>query len=99
MGVRVSLISVGKGMGVEELAITLKQYADVIRPVDWMLQLYVPLEMAVGLQEIVPMLGVKICVDHFGQPTLPAPSAGEAFSKKLDLYDLPGFRSMIELLK
>jgi predicted TIM-barrel fold metal-dependent hydrolase len=97
-GVRVNLVSVGKEMGVAELAMTLKQYADVIRPLDWVLQLYVPLKMAVDLQDIVPMLGVKVCLDHFGQPTLPAPSK-EAFSKTSDPYDLPGFSSMIELLK
>lgn len=98
-GVRVNLVSVGKEMGVAELAMTLKQYADVIRPFDWVLQLYVPLKMAIDLEDIVPLLGVKVCFDHFGQPTLPAPSAEEAFSKTSDPYTLPGFRSMIELLK
>ena len=98
-GVRLNLVSVGKHMDTTELATTLKQYANVIKPLDWVLQLYVPLGMASDLENIVPVLDVRVCLDHFGNPTLPDPSAGEAFSRALDPYTLPGFNSLITLLR
>ncbi|KAL2843701.1 hypothetical protein BJY01DRAFT_235540 [Aspergillus pseudoustus] len=91
-GVRVNTQSIGKHMGEEELATTLRRYADIIRPYNWVLQLYVPLATAVVLEKIVPELGVKVCLDHFGSPDLLAHSQGGG------PYNIPGFRSLVNLL-
>ncbi|KFY39159.1 hypothetical protein V495_06112 [Pseudogymnoascus sp. VKM F-4514 (FW-929)] len=94
-GVRINLQSVGQLMDPVELTATLQQYADIIRPYDWVLQLYVPLNTATVLETVVPKLGVKVCLDHFGCPTLSGP-AGYHFTG--DPYSLPGFTSLVNLL-
>ncbi|KAH7420225.1 amidohydrolase [Cadophora sp. MPI-SDFR-AT-0126] len=93
-GVRINLQSVGLGQSVEveELETMLKRYADVIRPLGWVLQLYVPLEMAVSLERIVPGLGVKVVLDHFGSPDL-------SLRGVRNPYTIPGFPSLITLLQ
>ncbi|KAL4999431.1 hypothetical protein BDV10DRAFT_184323 [Aspergillus recurvatus] len=92
-GVRVNTQSIGKHMGEEELATTLRRYADIIRPYNWVLQLYVPLATAIVLEEIVPDLGVTVCLDHFGSPDL----LDSSYTG--DPYNLPGFRSLVHLLR
>ena len=49
----------------------LKQYADLIKPLGWVLQLYAELEVAEWIEDLVPALGIKVCFDHFGYPELP----------------------------
>jgi predicted TIM-barrel fold metal-dependent hydrolase len=90
-GVRINLVSVGKSMDAAELKSSLQQYADIIRPFGWVLQLFVPLKMAEDLEKIVPELDVKVCLDHFGKPTL---SDGNPKP-----HDHPGFSSLIRLMK
>ncbi|KAL3462526.1 hypothetical protein BJX64DRAFT_288214 [Aspergillus heterothallicus] len=94
-GVRVNTQSIGKHMCSEELAVTLQRYANIIRPYNWVLQLYVPLETAVVLEKIVPGLGVTVCLDHFGSPDLIS-CCRPAHNN--DPYRLPGFRSLVNLL-
>lgn len=94
-GVRINLQSVGQEMDPVELKGTLQQYADIIRPYGWVLQLYVPLNTASVLEAVVPNLGVKVCLDHFGCPTLSGP-LGYQFTG--DAYSLPGFTSLVNLL-
>jgi predicted TIM-barrel fold metal-dependent hydrolase len=94
-GVRVNTQSVEKHMDEEELTTTLRRYADIIRPYNWVLQLYVPLGTAVVLEKIVPELGVKLCLDHFGSPDL---GNSHRHPQEKDPYNLPGFRSLVNLL-
>lgn len=94
-GVRVNLVSVGREMSGSELRGELKRYADIIRRFDWVLQLYIPLKLARELEDVIPDLGIKVCIDHFGSPTLPEYDP----SKELKPYDLPGFESMVKLLQ
>lgn len=95
-GVRVNLVSVGRDLSEQELREELQQYADVIRPLGWVLQVYVPMKMIAALESIVPELDVKFCIDHFGSPSLPKPYDP---SKAIDPYSLPGFGSLVSLLK
>lgn len=92
-GVRINLQSVGQSADPVELASTLHRYADIIRPFGWVLQLYVPLETAVVLEDIVPDLHVRVCLDHFGSPDMSNATAGGR-----DPYAIPGFRSLVNLL-
>lgn len=96
---RINLQSVGLGTSVngKELESMLKAYADVIRPLGWVVQLYVPLEMAVLLEGIVPDLGVRVVLDHFGSPDLEC-SSREIVGAR-DPYTIPGFSSLINLLQ
>jgi predicted TIM-barrel fold metal-dependent hydrolase len=95
-GVRVNLVSVGREVSGPALRQELEQFAEIIRPFDWVLQLYIPLKLAITLETIIPNLGVKTCIDHFGSPTLPSPYDP---SKAIKPYDLPGFESLVKLLQ
>ncbi|KAI1334649.1 putative TIM barrel metal-dependent hydrolase [Xylariaceae sp. FL0016] len=91
-GVRVNLVSVGKSMDMEELRSTLGTYAEVIREFGWCVQLYLPMAMIDDLERAMSETGVRVCIDHFGQPDL-AQMKGE------DPYTLPGFGALVRLLK
>ncbi|KAH9991845.1 hypothetical protein F4779DRAFT_609480 [Xylariaceae sp. FL0662B] len=58
-GVRINLKSVGKTMEQAELETVLKLHADAVRPLNWIIQLYVPMHMISLLEYIVPLLGVR----------------------------------------
>jgi predicted TIM-barrel fold metal-dependent hydrolase len=96
-GVRVNLRSVGKVMNQDELAQILLQHAEIVRPFGWAIQVYLPLEMIPMLEPVVPQLGVKICIDHFGGPDLP--STDWKSGMPFDPYTLPGFSSLLSLLR
>ena len=91
-GVRVNLVSVGRSVGFEELKRELHSYAKVLAPMDWVLNLYVPLALTQELEKIVPELGVRLCLDHFASPS---PSGATEDS----LQSMPGFKSLFNLLK
>ncbi len=95
-GARLNLVSVGREVDEDELRAELESYAKVLKPFNWVLQLYIPLKMAMSLVNIIPDLGVKVCIDHFGSPTLPQPFDQ---SKIVYPYDMPGFASLISLLQ
>lgn len=94
-GVRINLQSVGRRVDVVELEEMLQRYADAIRPFGWVLQLYVPLDTAIALETIIPRLGVKVCLDHFGCPALGKTST----SSPGNPYSIPGFKSLVTLLQ
>lgn len=98
-GVRVNFASVGKEVSdASEFAKQLQAYADIIRPFNWVLQLYVPLITCIALETIIPTLRVRVCLDHFGQPKLPS-SSGKEGSFDEDPDSIPGFRSLVNLLE
>jgi predicted TIM-barrel fold metal-dependent hydrolase len=95
-GVRMNYKSVGKISSFQKLQAELSRYPDVIRLLNWVLEIYLPLEMMSCLKAVIPHLGVKICIDHFGAPELPLKlnAAGP-----LDPRSLTGFASLIKLIK
>ncbi|KAJ5720229.1 Amidohydrolase 2 [Penicillium malachiteum] len=97
-GLRVNLQSVGKVMEESELEETLLRHADIARPRNWIVEVYLPLKMMPMLESIAPRLGVTLCIDHFGSPdlsSLPENQEGIPF----DPYTLPGFQSLTSLLR
>ncbi|KAE9377612.1 amidohydrolase [Stipitochalara longipes BDJ] len=96
-GVRVNLHSVGKSMDASQLDIILHQYADMIRPLNWVLQLHVSIAATTALEKTVPHLGVRVCLDHFAQPALPKNES--PYSTTSNPYLLPGFKSLVNLLE
>jgi predicted TIM-barrel fold metal-dependent hydrolase len=66
-----------------------KLTAGRIRPLGWVLQLYISLEQIAELAPVLPELGVDIVVDHLGAPS---PSAGPGRQQ-------PGYTEFIELLR
>lgn len=53
-----------------------------------------PLATVAVLEEIVPTLRVRFCIDHLGYPTPPADGQVE-----YDPYELPGFAALVRLLQ
>jgi predicted TIM-barrel fold metal-dependent hydrolase len=92
---RINLQSVRKVMDKTELEETLRQHAELARPRNWIIELYLPLRMIWMLESILPPLGVRICIDHFGSPELPS----WGYISRFNPYTLDGFSSLISLLR
>jgi predicted TIM-barrel fold metal-dependent hydrolase len=95
-GVRVNLVSVGRELSDEELRKELQSYAEVLKPFNWVMELYIPLKLALPMANIVPELGIKVCIDHFASPVLPKPYDT---TRTIHPYDMKGFASLINLLQ
>lgn len=95
-GVRINLRSTAQAMADAEIEAVLHRYADAVRPLGWVIQLYVPMGMVTTLERLVPALGgVKIVIDHMGSPDFPSSSA----QALVDPYTLDGFASLVRLLQ
>lgn len=94
-GVRLNLKSTGKVLSETELQREMSLYAEICRPLNLVLEIFVPLTQVTHLERIVSELGVNICIDHYGAPDMPSPFDPTTF----DPLSLPGFGSLIKLLK
>ena len=97
-GIRVNLQSVGKVMDQYELETILLRHAEIARPRNWIVELYIPMAMMPLVESVAPQLGVRLCIDHFGSPRLPDHSRASE-DPDFDPYSIPGFRSLISLLR
>ncbi|KAI1024954.1 hypothetical protein LB504_009677 [Fusarium proliferatum] len=91
--VRVNLVTYGDDTPIDELKSQINKYVDLIKPFDWVLQLYTKMERIAELEDFLPDLGVRVVFDHYGAPSLPK-STGP-----VNPYDIKGFQSLIRLLK
>ncbi|KAI9370989.1 hypothetical protein BJX61DRAFT_54899 [Aspergillus egyptiacus] len=95
-GVRVNFKSAGQVPSRNELERILSDHARLIRPLSWGIQIHTAMETIPLLEGIVPQLGLKVCIDHFGGPDL----TNVIYRREtFDPYTLPGFSSLIALLK
>lgn len=96
-GVRLNAVSNGDEVDVEEFSGRLKTYADVIRPLGWVLQAYAPMEVLSDVEDIIAGLNVTFVLDHFSNPSIPdlKPEDQDSF----DPYSVKGFDSLIRLIK
>lgn len=94
-GVRVNFKSVGAKLEAQSLAASLKKYADAVREVGWVVEIYIGMEDLPLLEPIVPTLGegTKICIDHFGHPSPASLSTAQSVAV------MPGFASLANLLQ
>jgi len=93
-GVRLNFKSVGSELDADLLTATMHKYADIVRELGWVVQLYIALEDVPLLERVVPELGgVKVCFDHFGHPSPASLAAAKT------AHDLPGFSALANLLK
>ncbi|KAH7355656.1 hypothetical protein BKA66DRAFT_475303 [Pyrenochaeta sp. MPI-SDFR-AT-0127] len=95
-GVRLNLKSTNTQFTEQWLQDTLKRYANAIRPLGWVLELFIGMEDIPILERVAKDLGVRLCIAHFGAPKLPTV---EKRSYPLDPYDLAGFQSVVNLLQ
>ncbi|KIW16298.1 hypothetical protein PV08_06349 [Exophiala spinifera] len=105
-GVRINLKSVNETMDRLAFEALLLRYANAVRPLGWVIQLYIPMELATWLEDLSPALDVRLCLDHFGCPDLSfmssaissSHSSSTAAQTPVDPYEIPGFRSVVNLL-
>lgn len=90
-GVRLNVHSTGKDVDLDEFAAQLRSYADIIRPYGWVLEAFISLSMLTHLEPAIRDLGIPFCIAHFGMP--------KASTQITDIYDIPGFPSLIRLLQ
>ncbi|KAJ4263624.1 hypothetical protein NW762_006447 [Fusarium torreyae] len=91
-GVRLNVQSNELELDAQQLENQLMLYADAVRPLGWVVQVYVPMHMVTLLEPIIPKLNIKFCIDHLGHPPLKN-------YQGTDPYDMPGFASLARLLE
>lgn len=67
-GVRLNLRTRSQTLSQEEWAKSLRKYANRIRRLDWVIQIFVSMPQIAFIAPIIPSLGVKIVFDHLGHP-------------------------------
>lgn len=98
-GVRINLESVNGKPDIGAFLEQLQQTADLIRPLNWVLDLYVPMSILPSLESALLALDVKVCLDHFGSPRIPrSPSLGTSLPTPPDPYTVDGFDSLTRLV-
>jgi predicted TIM-barrel fold metal-dependent hydrolase len=69
--VRVNLVTYGDDTPIDELKDIVSKFVELIKPFDWVLQLYIKMERIVEMEDFLPTLGVRVVFDHYSDPTLP----------------------------
>lgn len=93
-GVRLNFKSVGAKIEEAGLRESLRKYADAVKELRWVLELYIALDDVPVLESaVVGIEGAKICIDHFGHPVATSLASARQVS------DLPGFDALARLLE
>jgi predicted TIM-barrel fold metal-dependent hydrolase len=95
-GVRLNLKSNNTSFTEKSLRETLQCYAKAIKPLNWVLELFIGMEDIPILERAAGDLGVQLCIAHFGAPKLPT---SEQQTDPINPYDLVGFQSLVNLLR
>lgn len=82
-GVRLNLRTRSESMDAQEWAKLLPIYADKLRRLDWVIQIFVSMDQVASIAPVVPSLGVKVVFDHLGHP-----EAGSAPSEQRGCKEL-----------
>ncbi|CZT25469.1 related to TIM barrel metal-dependent hydrolase [Ramularia collo-cygni] len=94
-GVRLNFASTERILTKEELRGMLVRYAELVRPWDWVVQLYINMEQIPSIEDVVMGLGVRVVFDHMGAPQLPESLTGDLINP----YGITGFGSLVRLLQ
>jgi predicted TIM-barrel fold metal-dependent hydrolase len=95
-GVRLNLKSTNVEFAEESLRVMLEKYARIVKPIGWVLELFIGMENMPVLEKVSGKLGIKLCIAHFGAPKLP-PIGQRA--QPFDPYDVHGFRALVSMLE
>lgn len=94
-GVRLNLASTSQSPDIDAFKNTIQRYADLVKPLGWMVQIYMSMDLLPELESTIKALGVRVCFDHFAQPARPSNTTTSCF----DPYVITGFASLIRLLQ
>lgn len=92
-GVRLNFKSTNEPFNPDAVKQTLRKYAAIVKPLDWVIELFIDLEQLRFITDIIPELGVKFCIAHFG-----APDMKRWTSYPSDASDVPGMQHLTTLL-
>ncbi|KAF3006791.1 hypothetical protein E8E13_010311 [Curvularia kusanoi] len=95
-GVRLNLKSTNVEFTESSLKDMLERYAKVVKPLNWVLELFIGMENIPMLERISSGLGVRLCIAHFGAPKLPPMDKRAQY---FDPYNLAGFQSLVNMLE
>ncbi|KAH7411742.1 hypothetical protein DE146DRAFT_602645 [Phaeosphaeria sp. MPI-PUGE-AT-0046c] len=95
-GVRLNLKSNNTKFTEQALRETLQSYAKAIKPLNWVLELFIGMEEIPVLERVAKGLGVQLCIAHFGAPELPSL---EKWPYTNDPYTLAGFKSLVNMMR
>ncbi|KAL4914786.1 hypothetical protein BDW62DRAFT_204292 [Aspergillus aurantiobrunneus] len=71
--------------------------ASIARIHDWVLQLWIPIRAFQALHSIIPTLGVRVVVDHYGHATVG--SRTNEPRNTIDPFTIPGFPEVVDLVR
>ncbi|KAG9205109.1 hypothetical protein G6514_009572 [Epicoccum nigrum] len=94
-GVRLNLKSTNVNFTDQSLQSMLEKYARIVKPLGWILELFIGMEDIPVLEKVSGTLGVKLCIAHFGTPRLPPMHVR---AQPFDPYDMHGFRALVSML-
>jgi predicted TIM-barrel fold metal-dependent hydrolase len=94
-GVRLNLKSTNVNFTEQSLQGMLEKYARIVKPLGWILELFIGMEDILVLEKVSGTLGVKLCIAHFGAPRLPPMHVR---AQPFDPYDMHGFRALVSML-
>jgi len=94
-GVRLNLASTSQSPDIGAFRNTIERYAELVKPFGWMVQIYMSMDLLPELESTIKASGVRVCFDHFAQPTRPPTPVGLSF----DPYTVTGFSSLVRLLQ
>jgi len=86
-GIRVNLWTRSLVYKPENWAMVLSSYAERLRRLDWVIQIYTSMDQIPSIASIIPTLGVKVVFDHLGCPDRASPPVSQ-----------PGCRALYGLL-
>ncbi|CAD0088126.1 unnamed protein product [Aureobasidium vineae] len=92
-GVRLNFKSTNEPFDPDAVKETLRKYASIVKPLDWVIELFIDLEQLRFLTDIIPDLGVKFCIAHFGAPDM---KRWESYPS--DASNVPGMQHLMALL-
>ncbi|KAH0349580.1 amidohydrolase, partial [Aureobasidium melanogenum] len=92
-GVRLNFKSTNEPFDPDAVKQTLRKYAAIVKPLDWVIELFIDLEQLRFITDVIPELGVKFCIAHLG-----APDMKHWNSYPSDASNVPGMQQLTTLL-
>lgn len=92
-GVRLNLKSTNEPFDPDTVKKILRRYAAIAYVLDWVIELFIDLEQLRFLSDVIPQLGVKVCIAHLGAPDM---NRWESYPS--DASKVPGMQHLTALL-
>lgn len=82
-GIRLNLKTTSQSYAADRWSKVLANYADRLRRLDWVIQIYVSMDQIALVAPLIPSLRIKVVFDHLGHPANGKPPAGQVGCQEL----------------